>query len=70
VLREQITSRKRKYNPNLTTIALSKTRYKELREFGRTAESFDTVVGRLLDEIHNKRKGIVGNDNNNKILSQ
>jgi predicted CopG family antitoxin len=61
---------KRKWSTtNLKTIAISKARYLELREFGRTAESFDMVIGRLLDRINEKEKEEKGTSRRNDDIS-
>jgi predicted CopG family antitoxin len=45
---------KQNYDKNiLKTIALSKENYDKLKELGFTGESFNTVVGRLLEKVEN-----------------
>jgi predicted CopG family antitoxin len=39
------------HDTNRTTISLSKKNYDKLKELGFTGESFDTVVGRLLERL-------------------
>lgn len=38
-------------NSSRTTISLSKKNYDKLKELGFAGESFDTVVGRLLEKV-------------------
>lgn len=39
------------HEQNRTTISLSKKNYQKLKELGFTGESFNTVVGRLLEKV-------------------
>lgn len=39
------------HDTNRTTISLSKKNYDKLKELGFAGESFDTVIGRLLEKV-------------------
>lgn len=39
-------------NDKLTTISISKFNYDRLKSLGYTSESFNTVLGRILDDIY------------------
>ena len=48
----QIEELKENYDKNtIKTIALSKQNYDKLKELGFTGESFNTVVGRLIEKV-------------------
>ncbi|MGH9973192.1 MAG: antitoxin VapB family protein [Nitrososphaeraceae archaeon] len=44
------------YVNRLTTITIRQNNYERLKSLGRTGESFNTVLGRLLDKVEKDQK--------------
>ncbi|HZA71176.1 MAG TPA: hypothetical protein VE548_15890 [Nitrososphaeraceae archaeon] len=40
-------------NDERTTVSLSKENYNKLKQLGFTGESFNTVIGRLIEKVEN-----------------
>jgi predicted CopG family antitoxin len=52
---------------NFKLVAIQNRNYERLRELGRPPDSFNTVIGKLLDFYDEKKQEKMNNDNDNTI---
>jgi predicted CopG family antitoxin len=55
-------------NTNFKLVAIHNRNYERLRELGRSPDSFNTVIGKLLD-FYDEKKEETNNDNDDPIMT-